>query len=168
MKTKLILFSALAFVMLSFNGCTPDEVVTAQGQFKPLIIRATASIPIEQLSPTEINGGASYGADFLSMEYQGALISIDGGISNQVGDSIVEYVGTAVSNTPLNIEIIRKSYTSYEFDQGPVLSSPECSDVHLEIEFDGVVVYSEQRTLGGYNGSFCGDGNTWNIAFTLP
>ena len=41
MKTKLLLFSALAFVMLCFNGCTPEEVETAQAQFKPLKIVVT-------------------------------------------------------------------------------------------------------------------------------
>ena len=175
MKNKLLLFTALAFVMLCFNGCTPDEVQTTQDQFKPLVIRVTSSKPLQSCT-----SNTALGADLLSLDYQGALLSINGSYPNQVGDSVVEYIGTAVSNTPVNFTVTRLDYGNY-YDSATntyVLSSGSysCAVVTVEIEFNGTVVFSSQRDLGSWPtnsppphmGPICGDGNTWNVAFTLP
>jgi hypothetical protein len=175
MKTKLLLFSALALVILCFNGCTPEEVETTQDQFKPLIIRVTSSKPVLDCSPN-----LAMEADLLILDYQGMQLSINGSYPNQVGDSIVEYIGTAVSNTPLYFTVTRLDYDNHYDSVTNTFqlssNSNSCAAVTVEIEFNGTVVFLGQKDLGSWPtnttlphmGLICGDGNTWNVSFTLP
>lgn len=154
MKTKLLLFSALAFIMLCFNGCTPDEVVTAQEQFKPYTVRLTLLVPI--VAPT---------GNFVSDGVSIAGTSINQGLSssapNQVGMDVIEYNGTAVSNTPVNYLIQHVGYSGAD-NLGNLLYT--CKEVKLEIIFDGQLVFNETRVIG-LGG--CADGYNWNVNLTL-
>lgn len=157
MKTKLLLFSALAFVMLCFNGCTPDEVVTAQAQFKPVIIRATIGEPIQPL------GGVSP-LNSLTVQTTLGLSTLSSSVPNNVGQSVIEISGTAVSNTNL---ICYLTYYDYAYTAGMASVLTDCDAVTLEIIYDGVVVFQETRNLGGGGGIPCGDGIGWTMNYTL-
>ena len=157
MKTKLILFLALAFVMLSFNGCTPDEVITAQDQFKPLIIRVSIANPIVQSS--ELN--SQYDGLFV----QGSYISqtLDGSVPNQVGQNTIEVNTTAVSNTPLYLYINYMHMIGWDDIDGIF----QCNTVNLQIIYDGQTVFNESKQMGSED-STCGDGIEWEVNYTLP
>ena len=152
MKTKLLLFSAMAFVMLCFNGCTPDEVVTAQDQFKPYIIRVTSSEP---LTPTTIDASGLPLTNSLCLTVTNVTSSCC-----TVGQSQVELQGTAVANTPMNIEIQYGDVISIQ--SLPFVG--DCDQITLEIYFDGSLVHTEQRTCGGAN---CINSIGWNLYYTF-
>jgi hypothetical protein len=158
MKTKLPLFSALAFVALCFNGCTPDEAVTTQNQFKPLIIRVTLANPITQSSE------ALGTIDQLSVQDNNFMQTISGEFPNQVGLGIIERSTTAVSNTPLVVYVDYLHINGYDALENPIY---QCNTVNLELIFDGQTVYSESRNLGSEDGS-CPDGYAWAVSYTLP
>ena len=160
MKTKLLLFSALAFVMLCFNGCTPDEVVTAQAQFKPLLIRMTLANPIVQ---NDLQQGIQNLAGVSGYNCQ---LGLSGYVPNQVGQSIIEYTTTAVPNTALYYVI------SYQHQNGTtpigsqLLPVYQCNSVNFEIVYDGQTVFNETKEMGSLDGT-CGDGSQWNVNYTL-
>jgi len=158
MKTRLILLSAMAFVMLCFNGCTPDEVETTQDQFKPLVITVTLASPIVQS-----NYDLNYSEDILSVTGilggAGFLQEINGEFPNQVGLSNIQLDRTAVSNTSLLLGI---SYL-HLID----LDTYQCNTVSVEVIFNGQTIFYESRELGSDDGS-CGDGSEWDINITLP
>ena len=151
MKTKLLLFSATAFVMLCFNGCTPEEVQTTQDQFKPLIIRVTLANPIASGWPVVNN--------YLLLNSIFCSVGLMNNVPNQVGQSIVECNTTAVSNTNLQLPI------EYVYSVNDQLF--QCNTVLCEIIYDGQIVFSESRDMGSYNGT-CGDGDHWLVNYTLP
>lgn len=153
MKTKLLIFSAMAFVMLCFNGCTPDEVVTAQDQFKPYIIRVTSSEP---LTPTTIDASGLPLINSLCLTVTNVTSSCC-----TVGQSQVELQGTAVANTPMNIEIQYWDQLSFQPQPAGV---GDCDQITLEIYYDGFLVHTEQRTCGGAN---CINSVGWNLYYTF-
>ena len=156
MKTKLLLFSAMAFVMLCFNGCTPDEVVTAQAQFKPLVIRVTLANPITPSDEINaISNWLSVGGTFIQ--------SINGNVPNQVGQNTIEYNTTAVPNTPLYLVI-----TYFNIIGGDGLGGLlyQCNTVNLEVIYDGQTVYTESREMGSEGGP-CADGYQWTFNYTV-
>jgi hypothetical protein len=159
MKNKLLLFSSLAFVMLCFNGCTPDEVQTTQSQFKPLIIRVTIGEPIQPLG----------GVDPVNELYVNCNLGSDGlssTVPNNVGQSVIEFNGTAVSNTLITCNLLYHDY-SYNSDLTSVFT--DCDTVKVEILFDGVIVFQETRDVGGTGepGLSCGDASSWSVNYTL-
>lgn len=158
MKTKLLLFSALAFAMLCFNGCTPDEVVTAQEQFKPLIIKVTLANPIHSCSETDtqIIGNA------LQVQCAYGLQTLNGLYNNQVGQNQIIYNATALSNQSLTILV---GYNDFLITENPVIYY--CNTVTTQIIFDGQVVYEQSRDMGSQDGT-CGDGFEWYVNLTLP
>jgi len=153
MKTKLILFSALAFVILCFNGCTPEEVETTQSQFKPLIIRVTLADPIAA-GYNVLNVGGSFVAG----------LSLDGSVPNQVGQNTVEVNTTAVANSPVYLGIEYIHVTGYDALDSPIY---QCNTVNLQIIYDGQTVFNESKQLGSEGGP-CGDGYEWIVNYTLP
>ena len=156
MKTKLLLFSAMAFVMLCFNGCTPDEVVTAQAQFKPLVIRVTLANPITPSDEINaISNWLSVGGTFIQ--------SINGNVPNQVGQNTIEYNTTAVPNTPLYLVITYFNITGGD-GLGGILY--QCNTVNLEVIYDGQTVYTESREMGSEGGP-CADGYQWTFNYTV-
>jgi hypothetical protein len=162
MKTKLLLFSALAFVILCFNGCTPDEVQTTQDQFKPLIIRATTSTPIH----APLNGGEN----FLNIGCQFGGQEINGNYPAQQGQNQIEIVTTSVANTPLNIHIQYYDAWPFDPDNSPVWNG-DCSDIQLQVIYDNVIVFDQVRSLGGAQNvatTICGYGSFWQEIVTLP
>jgi hypothetical protein len=152
MKTKLLLFSSMAFVMLCFNGCTPEEVQTTQDQFKPLIIRLTLANPIASGWPAVNN--------YLMLNSTFCALGLMNTVSNQVGQSVVECNTTAVSNTNLILPIQYVHSVNYE-------QSFQCNTVLCEIIYNGQIVFSESRDMGSFNGP-CGDGDSWVVNYTLP
>lgn len=157
MKTKLIRFFALASLVFFFNGCTPDEVETTQDQFKPLKLKVTLANPIHAASMVETNP-LYFSANILGVFWNYGWQELDGEYPNQVGQNQIELNATAVSNTSIVIDI---GYTDV---MGLTYS---CNTVTAEITFNGAVVYSQSRTLGGEDGT-CGDGVEWPISITLP
>ena len=157
MKTKLLLFSAMAFVMLCFNGCTPEEVQTTQDQFKPLVLKVTLANPIHEATG-DVEGSTS--ANFLGVDWGYGFQSLDGSIPNQVGETQIAFNTTSMSNTPLVIQV---GYVDVAFN--PITYF--CNTVTTEVIFDGQVIYSQSRDLGSEDGT-CGDGFEWNINITLP
>jgi hypothetical protein len=161
MKTKLLLFSALAFVILCFNGCTPEEVETTQNQFKPLIIRVTLADPIT--ANDEINNLYNN----LGLAGSNAQGNLSGSVPNQVGQNVIEVNTTAVSNTQLFYTI---SYIDLIGLQGvgkaatPVF---DCNEVHFELIYDGQTLINDTKVMGSDDGT-CPDGQIWGINFTLP
>jgi hypothetical protein len=160
MKTKLLLFSAMAFVMLCFNGCTPDEVETVQDQFKPLVIRATIGEPIQPLAGVNPNNS-------LSLQCNLGVSTLSSSVPNNVGQSVIEFSGTAVSNTNI---ICYLTYLDYAYNSAMTSVLTDCDPVTLEIIYDGVIVYEEIRNVGGVGGATtpCGDGSGWTMNYTLP
>lgn len=161
MKTKLLLFSAMAFVMLCFNGCSPDEVVTAQDQFKPLVIRASTATPIH----APLNGGEN----FLTLGCQYGNQQINGNYPAQQGQNQVEIVTTAVANTPLNISILYYDAWPVDPDTSPVWNGA-CADIHLQVIYDNVIVFDQVRSLGGAQNvatTICGYGSLWQEVVTV-
>lgn len=159
MKTKLLLFSALSFVILCFNGCSPDEVVTAQAQFKPYVIRVTSSEPITPTT-TDAQGFIYLNSLCLSATNYGSAC-INGSMPSTIGLNQVQLQGTVVENTPMNIEIQYGDAISY---QTSGLAVGDCDQITLEIYFDGSLVYTEQRVMGGIN---CFNGVYWNLNYTF-
>ena len=160
MKTKLLLFTALVFVMLCFNGCTPEEVQTTQGQFKPLIIKVTLTNPILQYN-AEL--GIFNQLIVQSLSGFGYVAMLSGNVPNQVGQNSLQYSSTAVANTPLSLSI---SYTSQNGFNSQGSSIYQCENVNCEIIYDGVTVYSETREVGSLDGS-CPDGAGWVVNYTV-
>lgn len=161
MKNKLLLFSAMAFVMLCFNGCTPEEVQTTQDQFKPLVIRVTTSTPIH--SP--LNGGEN----FLNLGCQYGNQQINGNNPAQLGQNQVEIVTTAVANTPLNINILYYDAWPVDPNTSPVWNG-DCADINLQIIYDNVIVFDQVRSLGGAQNvatTICGYGSAWYETYTV-
>lgn len=158
MKTKLLLFSVLAFTVLCFNGCTPEEVQTTQDQFKPLVIKVTLANPIHSCSETKteiisntLQVLCSYGAQELNGLY-----------SNQVGQNQIVYNATALTNQSLSLIV---HYSDVLVTQNSVIYY--CNTVTTQIFFDGQLVFEQSRDMGSEDGT-CGDGYEWNINFTLP
>ena len=160
MKTRLIRFFALASLVFFFNGCTPDEVETTQDQFKPLKIRVTLADPIHAASSVETDP-LYFSANGLGVFWNYGSQELNGEFPNQVGQSEIEMNATAVSNTSLVIhvgywDVMALSSVTYF-----------CNTVTAEITFNGVIIYSQSRTLGSEDGT-CGDGTDWDINITLP
>lgn len=150
MKSKLLICSALVFVVLCFNRCTPEEVQTTQDQFKPLSLKVTLANPIKPLSDA---------LNSLEVEWNYGVQSLNNNIPNQVGMNELILNTTAVPNTPLMISI-----DYFDF----FVVTNYCNTVTVEIEFNGQVIFYQQRDLGGAAVTNCGDGNHWDINFTIP
>ncbi len=160
MKTKLLLFSALAFVMLCFNGCTPEEVQTTQDQFKPLKIVVT----IDDVIQAPVN---QYVLNSLTVTGT-ALMGLQSGVPNNVGLNSVEYNGTAVSNSQVYLQVgyvDRTGVTFYPPTENFTFNY-DCDEVKVSIYFDNVLVYEESKVLGSQDGT-CPDGTGWIIQYTL-
>jgi hypothetical protein len=157
MKNILLIFSALAFVMLCFNGCTPDEVVTAQEQFKPFLIKVSCSEP---LTPLTVDSQGLMYLNALTLSAGNYGSSSINGTGNTVGLTHVQLQGTAVANTPVNIDIDYSDIIGY---QGGLVQG-DCDLITLEIYFDGNLVYTEQRSMGGMN---CPDYTGWIFTYTF-
>ena len=157
MKNKLPLFSALAFIMLCFNGCTPEEVQTTQDQFKPFLIKVSCSEP---LTPVTVDSQGIIYLNALTLTAGNYGSSSINGTGNTVGLTEVQLQGTAVSNTPINIDI---DYVDIIGVQGGLVQG-DCDLITLEIYFDGNLVYTEQRTMGGMN---CTDYTGWLFTYTF-
>ena len=159
MKNKLLLFSSLAFVMLCFNGCTPDEVETVQNEFKPLVMRVTVDEPIEACDGANSLNTLSLNT---SLGYQ----YLTGTIPNNVGQNTLEIIGTAVPNT--NIQC-GTGYQDWVTNSSGTALISDCAAVTLEIIYDGITVYQETKILGGYGDgdTSCGDGTGFGTNFTL-
>jgi hypothetical protein len=162
MKTKLFRVLALASLVFFFNGCTPDEVETTQDQFKPLKIVVTIDDAIQAPVNQYVNNILSvYGYGTANMVLQSA-------VPNNVGLNSVEYNGTAVSNTPLNINVYYYDQTGITFYPGTenFTINYDCDEITVSVYFDNTLVYQESRFLGSEDGS-CPDGNNWIIQYTL-
>ena len=152
MKTKLLLFSAMAFVMLSFNGC-----VTNQFQPKPLVIKVTLANPIHSCSAS----GPQVTANVLEVQTPYGLQELNGLFLNQVGQDEIVF-NTVAASTQAQVIVI--NYLDF------LNANPDvyyCNTVTTQITFDSEIVYEESRQMGSEDGT-CGDGNEWNINFTLP
>ncbi len=154
MKTQLILSSALAFIVLCFNCCTPDEVVTDQEQFKPYTVRLSLLTPI--VAPT-----GNFVSDMVSISGTNINQSLSSSAPNQVGMDVIEYNGTAVANTPVSYFINYVGHNGVD-NQGDLIGT--CKEVKLEIIFDGQLIFNETRVIG-LGG--CADGYNWNVNLTL-
>ena len=154
MKIKLLLFSMLAVMMFSFNGCTPDETVAAQSQFKPYKVKLTLLTPIVAPTGTFVSDMVSIAGSYLNQQLQSSA-------PNQVGMDVIEYNGTAVSNTPVGYLIQHVGYSGAD-NLGNLLYT--CKEVKLEIFFDNQLIFNETRVIG-LGG--CGDGYNWNVNLTL-
>jgi hypothetical protein len=160
MKTKFLLFSALAFVILCSKGCTPDEVETAQDQFKPLKIVVT----IDDVIQAPLN---SYVNNLLTVTGT-ALMGLQSGVPNNVGLNAVEYTGTAVSNSQVFLQLQyldRTGITLYPGTENFTFNY-DCDEVKVSIYFDNALVYEESKFLGSQDGT-CPDGGYWVIQYTL-
>ena len=162
MSSKLFFPFLAAFVMLCFNGCTPDEVETTQDQFKPLKLKVTLANPIHASNDTDPFDPlySSYNGLEVGWNYGGQ--NLYGEFPNQVGQNQIELNTTAVSNTPILIgihyadEVITGLTTNYT-----------CNLVTAELTYDNQVIYTQTRELGSGDGT-CGDGYEWEINITLP
>jgi hypothetical protein len=152
----------LYFLIISatFVCCNQEEVETTQSQFKPLIIRATIGEPIQPLA-----GVAPMNA--LSVNCNLGYNGLNSSVPNNVGQSVLEFNGTAVSNT---IIFCNLTYVDWAYNSGMTSVLTDCDPVTVEIVYDGVVVFQETKDLGGAGGSgtVCGDGSAWNVSYTLP
>ena len=154
MKNKLLLFSSLAFVMLCFNGCNPDEVQDNLNQQKLLTVRVTLSEPIPASS--------EFGFTNLTVIGMGGITqSLDGSISNQIGQNEVVISSNAFSNTN---QIVSVYYTDLVGIDADGNENYDCDIVTAEVTYDGNVILTEQKDLGG----FCGDGFEWQLSFITP
>jgi hypothetical protein len=160
MKTKLLLFSALAFVILCFNGCTPEEVETTQAQFKPLIVRVTLTNPIFQYDAQQ---GIFNQLNVQSLSGFGYVAMLSGNVPNHVGQNSLEYSSTALANTPLSLSI---GYIHQNGFASPGIAVYQCESVNCEIIYDGQTVYNESREVGSLDGT-CPDGTGWVVYYTL-
>jgi len=152
MKTKLLLFSALALIMLCFNGCTN------QFQPKPLVIKVTLANPIHSCSAS----GSPVTANVLEV-YSNAngLQELNGLFLNQVGQDEIVF-NTVAASTQAQVIVI--NYLDF------LNANPDvyyCNTVTAQITFDGEIVYEESRQMGSEDAT-CGDGFEWHINFTLP
>ena len=159
MKTKLLLFTALAFVMLCFNGCTPEEVQTTQDQFKPYIIRVSTSQPI---APMVITNGVIYSNIALGLESNLGNVEIGGGVPDNVGLNQIQIQGTTVANTPLEMDVLYFNQVSTNLSTG--VPTYACDVITLEIFFDGVLVYTAQKNMGGPT---CSSTVFWHVNYTF-
>ncbi len=152
--------------MLCFNGCNSEEL-------KSLVIRVSSSLPVEYCGSNPYLSG-----NMLSLEYQEVALIFKGNIPEHIGQNSIEYVGSALPNTTLNFLVIRQDYGSM-WDSATstyYLDNPICCEVLVEIEFDGEIVYSNQRNIGGYptdlqvgwHDGQCGYGSEWSVNCLLP
>jgi hypothetical protein len=155
MKNVLILFLSITLFLLGLASCTPEEQENTDNQFKSLIIRTTIEEPI-QASPAN------------AITYQNSLTvsttlgskSIVNTVPNNIGQSVVEFVGTAVPNTNLFYNV---GYGDWGMDSAGAWIY-DCDEVKMEIIYDGVVVYEVTKSFG-YN--TCPDATGYNTNFTL-
>ena len=86
MKTKLLLFSALAFIMLCFNGCTPDEKCVDFTDWRGLKIRGKIKTMVTEtykgLEVSKFNDQAPH--PMLDYYRSECNVDINGHITNQV------------------------------------------------------------------------------------
>jgi len=151
MKTKLLLFSAMAFIMLCFNGCTN------QFQPKPLVIKVTLANPIHSCSAS----GSQITENILEVQTGYGLQELNGLFLNQVGQDEIVF-NTVASSTNALVVVI--NYLDF------LNANPDvyyCNTVTTQITFDSEIVYEESRQMGSEDGT-CGDGFEWNINITLP
>ncbi len=143
-KTLLfILISALFLFFLA--SCTPEE----EEQFKPLVIRVKLAEPIEPPTDNYINTltvHTTLGYKILSNQN-----------SNDVGKDVVEFEGTAVPNT--NVQIVSLIYQDYSFSLGA-----DCNVLTIQIIYDGVEVFTESKEMGYIT---CPDGQSTSANFTV-
>ncbi len=127
-----------------------------------MIIRATIGEPIQPLG-----GESSFNT--LTVQTTLGLSTLSSNVPNNVGQSVIEISGTAVSNTNL---ICYLTYLDYAYTAGTASVLTDCDPVTLEIIYDGVVVFQETRNVGGLGPgagiSQCGDGTGWTMNYTLP
>jgi|GEM_PF-5636320 len=151
MKTKLLLFSALALIMLCFNGCTN------QFQPKPLVIKVTLANPIHSCSAS----GSQITENIFEVQTGYGLQELNGLFPNQVGQDQIVF-NTDASSTSAQVVVI--NYLDF------LNANPDvyyCNTVTTQITFDGEIVYEESRQMGSEDAT-CGDGFEWHINFTLP
>lgn len=159
MKSKLLICSALVFVVLCFNRCTPEEVQTTQDQFKPYIIRVSTSQPI---TPMVITNGVFYNYMSLGLESNLGNVEIGGGVPDNVGLDQIQIQGTTVANTPLEMDILYGNQVSANLTTG--IATYACDVITLEIFFDGVLVYTAQKNMGGPT---CSSTGFWHVNYTF-
>ena len=160
MSSKLFFPFLAAFVMLSFNGCTPEEVQTTSDQFKPLKIVVT----IDDVIQAPIN---SYVNNLLTVTGT-ALMSLHSAVPNNVGLNSVEFNGTAVSNSQVYVNlgyVDRTGITLYPGTENYTFNY-DCDEVTVSVYFDNSLVYQESKLVGSQDGS-CPDGSGWVIQYTL-
>lgn len=155
MKNVLILFLSITLFLLGLASCTPEEQENTDNQFKPLIIRTTIEEPI-QASPA----GSILNGNILTVSSSLGSKSLNGNVSNNVGQNTIEFIGTAVPNTNLFFNVI---YSDYWMDAAGATFS-DCDQVIMKIIYDGVVVFEETKDLGY---STCPDGSNNQVSFTL-
>jgi len=160
MKFNQLLFPALVFVMLCFNGCTPDEVQTTQDQFKPLTVRVTLAEPIT------VNDELNDLYNNLTLVGTNASGGLSGSVPNQVGQNIIEVNTTAVENTQLNYSIVYIDLIGLQGVGKAATPVYECNSVTFELIYDGQTLINETMTMGSDDGT-CPDGETWGISYTL-
>jgi hypothetical protein len=150
-------FSLVSILFLV--GCNQDEVETSEEQFKPVLIRMTSSVPIHQTSGLESQNVMIFSTNFGSS-------TLSNEVPNEIGDNILEFSSTAVSNRNLNIHA---AYIDYEMNltNNQLDVSIGCSEINVKIFFDNVLVFDEFRELGGVTEYPCPDGFEWSFNYTL-
>ena len=155
MKNVILLFSSILLLLVFAAGCSPEEQENTENQFKPLIMRATIDEPIHA-APS----GSIVNSHMLFVSTTLGAQTLNSSVPNNIGQSIIEIVGTAVPNTNLFFNV---SYSDYWMDSMGATYS-DCDQVKMEIIYDGVVVYEAIKNFG-YN--TCPDGVGFNTNFTL-
>jgi hypothetical protein len=153
MKIISLYLSALLMLAILSMSCNPEdedtdsqEVENTQSQFKPLKI--TVSIDDEIRAP--INPNDPFDINRLGIEFRYAYppgecffcTELSSAISDHLGLNSVEFNGTAVPNTSLNMVI-----TYADWQENATIY--ECDEVTVSIYYDNVLVYQESKIMGG-------------------
>jgi hypothetical protein len=155
MKHTFLSLSALFVIATLCFSCSPDDedntpqnAENTQSQFKPLKIIVSIDdeirAPINPNDPGDIN---SLGIEFRYAYPPGGCIfctELSSTISDHLGLNSVEFNGTAVPNTSLNMVITYKDWWYENFTM-----YHDCDEVTVSIYYDNVLVYQESKIMGG-------------------